>query len=81
MGLIYTDLKGKGPVLSFHMWTEVWIQGKWLPLDATLGRGFVGATHIKIADHSWHQTQTLTPVLPLYNLLGKLSVEVMQVGY
>ena len=23
-----------------------------MPLDATLGRGFVGATHLKVTDHS-----------------------------
>jgi transglutaminase-like putative cysteine protease len=81
MGLIYTDLKKKGPVFSFHMWTEVWIADEWRPLDATLGRGGVGATHIKITDHSWHDTHTLTPVLPLYNMLGKLSIEVLRVEY
>lgn len=79
MGLIYADVPGKGPAFSFHMWTEVWVQGQWQPLDATLGKGYVGATHIKITDHSWHDTRTLTPVLPLYSLLGKISIEVIQV--
>ncbi len=81
MGLIYADLKGKGPVFSFHMWTEVWVAGQWRPLDATLGRGYVGATHIKVTDHSWHNTQTLTPLLPLYSLLGKIAIEVVRVEY
>jgi hypothetical protein len=63
------------------MWTEVWIDGQWLPLDATLGRGGIGATHIKITDHSWHDTQSLTPLLPVYSVLGKINVDVMRVDY
>jgi hypothetical protein len=78
IGLIYADTK-TGPALAFHMWTEVWVRDQWVPIDATLGRGYVGATHLKITDHSWHETQTLTPLLPLLRVLGKMSVEVVRV--
>jgi transglutaminase-like putative cysteine protease len=61
------------------MWTEVFVRGKWLPLDATLGRGYVGATHLKITDPSWHGTQNMTPLLPVLRVLGKVSVEVVSV--
>jgi transglutaminase-like putative cysteine protease len=76
IGLIYADTKG-GPVMAFHMWTEVWVQDQWVPLDATLGRGYVGATHLKITDHSWHETRSLTPLLPLIRVLGKVQIEVV----
>jgi transglutaminase-like putative cysteine protease len=76
IGLIYAESK-KGPALGFHMWTEVWVGGQWEPLDATLGRGFVGATHLKVTDHSWHDTRALTPLLPLIRVLGKMQVEVL----
>jgi transglutaminase-like putative cysteine protease len=76
LGVIYANTK-TGPALGFHMWTEVWVAGQWVPLDATLGRGFVGATHIKVTDHSWHDTRTLTPVLPLVRVLGKMQAEVL----
>jgi transglutaminase-like putative cysteine protease len=79
LGLIYADVSG-GPVLAFHMWTEVWVRGQWVGLDATLGKGYVGATHLKITDHSWHETQSLTPLLPVVRVLGKLSVDVVRVG-
>jgi len=61
------------------MWSEVWIQGQWIALDATLGEGSVGAGHIKIADHSWHDVQTLTPLLPVMRVVGKVSIEVLSV--
>jgi transglutaminase-like putative cysteine protease len=78
MGLIYADVEGR-PVMAFHMWTEVWVQGQWLPLDATRGQGYVGATHLKITDHSWHDTRTVTPLLPVVAVVGKLSIQVMSV--
>ena len=70
----------KGPVLGYHMWTEVWVRGDWVPIDATLGRGSIGAAHLKISDHSWHDTQSLKPLLPVMRvMLGKVSVDVVKV--
>ncbi len=78
VGLIYADVKGN-PAFAFHMWTEVWARGQWLPLDATLGRGRVGATHLKIGAQSWHDTRTMTPLLPVMRVLGRLSIDVLGV--
>jgi hypothetical protein len=77
IGLIYADTKS-GPVMSFHMWTEVWAENQWVPLDATLGRGYVGATHLKVTDHSWHDMRSQTPLLPLTRVLGKMQIEVVE---
>lgn len=77
IGLIYADVKGR-PVMAFHMWTEVWLRGRWLPLDATLGRGQVGATHLKVTDHSWHNRRDLSPLLPVLRVLGKIGIEVVE---
>jgi hypothetical protein len=78
VGLIYVE-KGGRPYLGFHMWTEVWVAGQWLGLDATLGRGGVSAAHVKIADASWSGVQSLTPLLPVGRILGKVRVEVLRV--
>jgi hypothetical protein len=77
VGVIYVREPGRSPMLVFHMWTEVWVKGQWLGLDATLGLGGIGACHLKITDHSWADTQTLAPLLPVARVLGKLSVEVV----
>jgi hypothetical protein len=79
VGLVYFTDPDKGPMLAFHMWTEVWVKGQWLMLDATLGQGSVGAAHLKVADHSWHDTQTLAPLLPVTRVLGQIKVEVVSV--
>jgi hypothetical protein len=78
VGLVYVDMP-RGPVFGFHMWTEVWVRGRWVAIDATFGRHFVGATHLKVLDHSWHDVQSLTPLLPLVRVVGKASIEVVSV--
>jgi hypothetical protein len=77
IGLLYV-YKG-GPTLGFHMWTEVFIEGRWLGLDSTLGKGGVSAAHVKINDHSWNGVESLTPLLPATRVLGKLRIEVVRI--
>ena len=59
--------------MAYHMWTEVWVSGQWLAIDATLGQGSIGAAHVKIADHSWYDTHSLTPLLAVARVLDKLK--------
>ena len=79
LGLLYVERGATGPALGFHMWTEVCIGGRWVGLDSTLGRGGVDACHIKISDHSWVATRSLTPLLPADRVLGKMRAEVVSV--
>jgi hypothetical protein len=76
VGLVYVNDTRRGPVMGFHMWLEVWIKGKWIALDPTLGDGSIGAAHLKIADHSWSDIQSQTPLLPVARVLGKVKIEV-----
>lgn len=79
VGLIYAVMGGR-PTLAYHMWTEVWVNGQWLALDATLGRGSVGADHLKITDHSWDGVQSVVPLLPVTRvILGKPEVKVLRI--
>jgi Transglutaminase-like superfamily len=78
VGLIYVEKAAK-PYFGFHMWTEVSIDGKWIGLDGTLGRGGVGAEHLKVADNSWHDIESLTPLLPVNRILGKTAIEIVSV--
>lgn len=79
MGLVYY-LDGQRPKLGYHMWTEVWIQGEWLGLDATLGLGSIGPGHVKITDHSWKDVRSMIPLLPVMRVMaGKPRFEVVQI--
>jgi transglutaminase-like putative cysteine protease len=75
IGLVYNRSEGRSPQFSFHMWTEVWVKGQWLGLDAVVGK--VGATHLKMGEHSWDRTVTLGPLLPIASALGKVRIEVV----
>jgi len=78
VGLVYVPSRR---AFGYHMWLEVWVYGRWHAMDPTLGLDQVGITHIKLADHHWNDVQTLTPLLPVVRVLGRIQIEVMSVQY
>lgn len=64
---------------AYHMWTEAWIKDRWVPVDATLGRGGIGAAHIKFAHSSMHGANALGELLPVVKAIGRLELEVVRV--
>jgi transglutaminase-like putative cysteine protease len=79
LGLVYAPGAG-GAFLAYHMWFEVYVEGQWIALDGTLGRGSVGPGHLKITDHSWDKVQDFLPLLPVISVLGATpKVEVVAV--
>jgi transglutaminase-like putative cysteine protease len=80
IGLVYDKDRQSGPILAYHMWVEVWVRGQWLGIDGTQAVGSVGADHIKITESTWYDVQSLTPLLPLQRVLGKMSIEVVRVN-
>jgi len=78
VGLVYVE----GPsAFGGHMWTEANLDGKWVPLDGTLGRGGTGATHIKLGDATFAD-EAAAPLSSFANLLtviGKLKIDVVSV--
>jgi hypothetical protein len=80
LGLVYAQTRDIKTFMAYHMWFEVYAEGQWLPLDATLGNGGVGPGHIKITDHSWFEEKSFAPLLPVLRALGaKPSLEVLKV--
>jgi transglutaminase-like putative cysteine protease len=78
IGLVYVNNLLGRPALAFHMWTEVQVNGQWLGLDATLGRGSIGPGHIKITDHSWDGVISFTPLLPVKGfIMANPTIEVV----
>lgn len=73
-GLVYVPPQS----LGYHMWTEVWIADRWLPLDATLGLGGAGGGHLKVATTNLAQGASDVQLLAVVKLLaGKPRVEVV----
>ncbi|EAQ78006.1 hypothetical protein DSM3645_16200 [Blastopirellula marina DSM 3645] len=74
VGLVYYDGKsGRG--FAYHMWTEAWIDGRWIPIDATLGRGGIGVGHIKIADSDLAGGGALAAFLPVTQVIGNIEIK------
>lgn len=76
VGLVYVP---QHQAMGFHLWVEVWVNGRWHELDPTMGQTRVGADHIKLGDQDWNGTHSQTPMMPLMRVLGKLKVELLKV--
>lgn len=63
---------------AYHMWNEVWIKDRWVPLDGTLGLGGIGADHLKLADSDLKDSNALATMLPVVQLMGQLKLEVVE---
>jgi hypothetical protein len=75
MGLVYTRQS-----FAYHMWDEVYLSGRWVPIDATLGRGGIGAAHLKIAHSSFDGPTAYNSLLPVAQAAGRLKIEVLEEG-
>ncbi|MFV2067217.1 MAG: transglutaminase family protein, partial [Pirellulales bacterium] len=76
MGLVYVESR---QAFLYHMWNEVWIADRWIPLDATLGRGGIGAGHLKLADSNLEGASVYETMLPLMELVGHISIRPLHV--
>jgi hypothetical protein len=76
IGLVYqTSSQG----FVYHMWNELWIGNQWVPMDATLGRGGIGAAHLKLADSNLAGAQAYSSFLPVAQVIGQLKIEILDV--
>ncbi len=74
MGLVYVE-RDRG--FGYHMWTELYLNGRWVPMDATLGQGGIGAAHIKLSDSSLDGAGAYSSFLPVAQVAGQLKIQVL----
>jgi transglutaminase-like putative cysteine protease len=75
-GLVYVE---RSAAMGYHMWTEAWIGDRWLPLDATLGKGGIAADHIKLGASGLDRGLADPALLRVADLLGaKPSIEFIE---
>lgn len=75
VGLVYTEQTGR-PAFGYHMWNEVYIGNRWLPLDATLARAGIGAAHLKLAHTNLAAASAFTSFLPVAQVAGRLRMKI-----
>ncbi|MFO0906104.1 MAG: transglutaminase-like domain-containing protein [Pirellulales bacterium] len=74
IGLVYVpSLSG----FAYHMWNEVWINDRWVPLDATLARGGIGVGHVKLKVTPLDGVDAYAAFLPVFQVLGRLKLSVV----
>jgi transglutaminase-like putative cysteine protease len=76
IGLLYM---GETRSFAYHMWTVAYIDKRWIPLDATLGRGGIGAAHLEVLHSSLQGASALSCVLPVAEVAGSLKIEILDV--
>lgn len=75
IGLVYVD---RSAGFGYHMWTEVYLGGRWYPLDATIGQGGIGPAHIKLVDSSLDGASAYSAFLPVAKVVGQLKISVLE---
>ena len=76
VGMVYVS---REQAFGGHMWTEAWIGDQWIPLDATMGAGGIGAAHIKLGTSSFSDDgpSPVTAFLPLHQILGQMEIIIL----
>jgi hypothetical protein len=75
IGLVY--MQGEG-AFGYHMWTEAYIDHRWIPIDATLAQGGIGAGHLQIAHTNLKGASAYSAFLPVVQILGRLRIEIVE---
>ncbi len=74
MGLIYLP---EDQAFFYHMWTEVHVHNRWIPLDATIGKGGTGAGRLKLAHSNLKGASAYSSFLPVAQVMGRMKIEVL----
>ena len=79
-GIIYVDgFLGKRQVFGYHMWTQVWIAGQWVDLDAAQRQTDCDPTHIALAIMPMNDAGFADGALALVNVIGRLKIDLQKV--
>jgi transglutaminase-like putative cysteine protease len=74
IGLVYVDgAEGFG----YHMWTEMYLEGCWVPMDAVLGQGGTSAAYLKLTDASLDGPAAYSSFLSVAQVVGQLKISVL----
>ena len=73
-GLVYLPQK---QAFSGHMWTELFISGRWIGLDGTLAKGGIGGGHLALTHSPLAGAAAYNAFLPVMQIVGQLKLEVL----
>jgi hypothetical protein len=76
VGLVYADRLGG---FGFHLWNEVYVNRRWVAIDASFEQDDVDAVHIKLSDSSLDGVAPFETFLPIVRVLGKMSIDPIEI--
>lgn len=74
MGLVYVT-----GIFGGHAWTEVWIQGRWYGLDATMGSGHLDPLHLTMGRMAFEEGTHGAEFGGFMDAMSGLEIEVREV--
>lgn len=73
LGLVYHEgAQAKG--FAYHMWTEAWIDDRWVPLDATRPPGPIGVDYLKVTQSSLQGSAAFSAFFPVSRVIGQIEI-------
>lgn len=79
-GLIYVpSMAGQENVLGFHMWTQFWVNGAWVDLDAAFDQTDCDPTHLALGVHSMEDASMGSLVSGVMLKMSELTIHVEDV--
>ena len=76
IGMVYVDSLGG---FGMHLWNEVYIDRRWIAIDAAFNQSDVDAVHIKLSDSSLDGVSPFDAFAPVVRFLGKMTIEPVEV--
>jgi hypothetical protein len=73
-GLVYVP---QSQAFSGHMWTEVYVAGRWIGLDGMLAKGGIGGGHLQLTHSPMAGAAAYNILFPVMLIVGRLKVEVL----
>ncbi|WP_158633694.1 transglutaminase-like domain-containing protein [Tautonia sociabilis] len=77
IGLLYAEQLGG---FGFHMWNEVYVNNRWVAVDAALNQTDVDATHLKLNATSLDGVSPYAQFLDVVRVFSSLSLDPIQVN-
>ena len=72
VGLVYVDSLGG---FGFHMWNEVYVNRRWVAVDATFRQSEVDATHIKLGDSSLSTVAPYESFMSVVRVFNRMKID------
>jgi transglutaminase-like putative cysteine protease len=80
VGMVYVpSFAGQSDIFGYHMWTQFYLDGRWLDYDAALNETRCSPTRIAFSTSSLRNTGLADLSLPLLSKIGTIGIEIVEV--